>query len=272
MANDEAWPARLVEAGDVELLVRDTGTGEPCLVLLHGLGGHSMEWWPVARVLAESYRVVAFDQRGHGGSTRQPRDVSRAAYVADVQAVLDHLQPTSVVLVGQSMGAHTALLAASALPERVDAVVLVEGGVGGGGAGPTDDVMGWFASWPSPFADTASAAAYFGGGETGRAWAAGLRTGPAGLEPQFDLDVLRTAIAAVHDEERWSEWAAIRRPVLIVKGGRGYLSPDEAQRMLFENDASRLVEVAGAGHDVHLDAVEPLARLVDEFVGESVTY
>ncbi|MEU7020770.1 alpha/beta hydrolase [Streptomyces sp. NPDC046203] len=59
------------------------------------------------------HRVVVLDQRGHGASERRPRDVTREAYVADILAVIDRLGLHRPVLIGQSYGGHTALLAAA---------------------------------------------------------------------------------------------------------------------------------------------------------------
>ncbi|MEV5149699.1 alpha/beta fold hydrolase, partial [Streptomyces sp. NPDC052727] len=68
----------------VRLACRDWGGSGSPIVLLHGLAGHAGEWDVLAQRLSSRYRVVAVDQRGHGASERHPRDVSRAAYVADV--------------------------------------------------------------------------------------------------------------------------------------------------------------------------------------------
>lgn len=271
---DDVWPARRVATGDgVELHVRDTGpgSGSPTLVLLHGLGGYAEEWWPVARELLGSSRTVAFDQRGHGASTTRPDDLSREAYVADVGAVIDGLGLGRVVLVGQSMGAHTALMASAALPHLVDGAILVEGGVGGGGQDPTDAVMAWFESWPVPFVDATAAAEHLGGGPVGRAWAAGLGVTPEGLVPRFDPDVLRSAIEAVHATERWAEWRDITGSLLLVRAQNGYLAGEEARRMLEENARARLVEVADAGHDVHLDSAEAVAAAIRTFARNDVS-
>ncbi|WP_326769882.1 lysophospholipase (plasmid) [Streptomyces sp. NBC_01591] len=85
----------------------------------------------LAQRLSSGYRVVAVDQRGHGASERHPRDVSRAAYVADVIAVVDQLALPRPVLVGQSLGGHTAMLTAAAHTGLVRALVLVEAGPAG---------------------------------------------------------------------------------------------------------------------------------------------
>ncbi|MEU1268375.1 alpha/beta hydrolase [Streptomyces sp. NPDC005799] len=64
----------------------------------------------LTRDLSYRYRLIVVDQRGHGALERHPRDVSRAAYVADVTAVVDHLALRRPVLVGQSLDGHTAVL------------------------------------------------------------------------------------------------------------------------------------------------------------------
>ncbi|WP_371131940.1 alpha/beta fold hydrolase [Streptomyces sp. cf386] len=112
----EGWSEHEVVRDGVRLVCRDWGgPGQP-VVLLHGLAGHAGEWDAAARHLSPRYRVVAVDQRGHGASERHPRDVSRAAYVADVVAVVERLGLRRPVLVGQSLGGHTAMLTAPHIP------------------------------------------------------------------------------------------------------------------------------------------------------------
>jgi len=266
-SDDERWPSRIVEGNGVRLVVRDSQGASAPVVFLHGLGGFAGEWWPTASLLVRRHRVLAFDQRGHGGSTRRPSDLSRQSHVDDVIAVLDSLEVTEpVVLVGQSMGAHTALLVASQHPERVSRLALVEGGVGGGADSATDLVISWFRSWPTPFPDAATAADYFGGGLRGRIWASGLSPVETGLVPRFDINVLAEAIAPVHEAAAWLAWAAVRCPVLIVTGTNGYLTSQETTQMLATQGSASHEVVRGAGHDVHLDAPERLADLLEAFI------
>ncbi|MET0492949.1 MAG: alpha/beta fold hydrolase, partial [Actinoplanes sp.] len=103
------------------------GSG-PVVVLLHGLAGSAQEMI----VSLPGHRTIAPDQRGHGHSIRRPEDLSREAYVRDVLTVIDALaEGERVALVGQSMGAHTAMLVAAWHPERVSSLIMLEGGVGG---------------------------------------------------------------------------------------------------------------------------------------------
>ncbi len=263
MTRPRWWPSRRLELDAVTVDLVDTGDDLPPVLMLHGLGGHAGEWALVASLLRGRRRLVAFDQRGHGASTRRPCDVTREAHVRDVVDVMDELGLERVTLVGQSMGAHTAMLTAAAHPSRVSRLVLVEGGPSAAGSQATDDVIDWFRSWPTPFAREEDARAYFedqyGPGAAADAWTAGLEPTPDGLRPGFDLEVLRGAIQAVHGEARWAEWEAVACPTVLVTGEHGSLTDDEARRMRERNPHARWTKVPGAGHDVHLDAPEAVA-------------
>ena len=102
------------------------GAGVPVL-LLHGLASSRRFWDLVVRGLA-GLPVVALDQRGHGDSERPAGPYDGAAIARDALTVLDALGLSRVVVVGHSWGAGTALRLAATAPERVLAVVAVDGG------------------------------------------------------------------------------------------------------------------------------------------------
>ncbi|MFE4394115.1 MULTISPECIES: alpha/beta fold hydrolase [Streptomycetaceae] len=108
----------------------------PTVVLAHGWTCSTAFWAPVIRLLADRYRVVAYDQRGHGRSEIPP---SRARYstralAEDLSAVLARTVPAGerAVLAGHSMGGMT-IMAAGGRPEvaeRTAAAVLISTGPG----------------------------------------------------------------------------------------------------------------------------------------------
>ncbi|MEV5384073.1 alpha/beta hydrolase [Streptomyces sp. NPDC052721] len=105
---------------DGSLAYRDTGKGQP-LVLLHaGFFDHSM-WDDQIRAFARHYRVIAPDARGHGASSNATRPFRPAD---DLAALLRRLDAGPAVLVGVSMGGATAVDAALEHPELVRAVVV----------------------------------------------------------------------------------------------------------------------------------------------------
>ena len=72
-AESVQWSQITVRLPDVTLSCLDSRTQGPCVVLVHGLAGHAAEWDRTAEVLAARCRVIAFDQRGHGQSSRRPK-------------------------------------------------------------------------------------------------------------------------------------------------------------------------------------------------------
>jgi pimeloyl-ACP methyl ester carboxylesterase len=141
----------------VRLACCDFGGSGPPVLFLHGLAGHSSEWSHSAGALMPRHRVVALDQRGHGRSERLPTDLSRGAFVRGMAHVIDELDLSPVVLVGQSMGGNTAFIAAAEHPELVDRLVVVEAGPDGPMRELAQQIRVWLAEWRVPFPSDALA-------------------------------------------------------------------------------------------------------------------
>lgn len=104
------------------------------MVLVHGFASNRKEGWRrtgwYAALERRGTRCIALDQRGHGESEKlyDPQAYVRDALGGDVIALLDHLGLGRVDLFGYSMGARTAVAAATAAPDRIGHLIL--GGVG----------------------------------------------------------------------------------------------------------------------------------------------
>lgn len=246
----------------VELAVTDCGGDGPILLLLHGLAGSARELEPTADALANLCRVLIMDQRGHGRSTRRPKDVSRKAYVDDVVTVMERLAPGErCILVGQSMGAHTAFLVAAARPDLVERLVLLEGHVAGGEPGDAASLGRFFASWPVPFADEGEARSFLGSDPIVNAWIADLDVTHDGLRPRFDADVMQRTIEAVH-EPRWDEWESLRIPTLAVFAKNGMFSAAAKEELIRRRPTTDRVDLSSGSHDAHLDAFDEWVRVL----------
>ena len=205
---------------------------DPAVVSLHGLAGSSREFLPTAQALA-GRRVVLIDQRGHGSST--------------LLGVVD--------LVGQSMGAHTAMLAAALRPDLVRQLVLLECDADGGTTDEAKAVGDYFRSWEVPYETRKSAQAALGNSPLSRAWAADLEERQDGLYPRFDPDVMTRTLTAVMCP-RWDEWESITTPTLVVYAEHGMFTDKQKDQFIKRGrDVSR-VDLAGASHDAHLDAFD----------------
>lgn len=105
--------------------------GAPPLLLLHGLASAAAIWELLAPTLAGERRVVALDQRGHGLSDKPNDGYDFATIIADDIAAADALSlGPRFAVAGHSWGANVALELAARHPDRVDALLLVDGGFG----------------------------------------------------------------------------------------------------------------------------------------------
>lgn len=260
---DVSLPRTMIQRSNATIAVTDFGGEGQAVILLHGLAGSSRELAPTAQALKDSFRVLSIDQRGHGFSTRQPTDVSRQAFTDDLVAAIEQLVPgQKVVLVGQSMGAHTAFLTAAARPDLVDRLVMLEGHVAGSDRVEEAEGIGnYFASWPVPFAHVDHARAFLGESALAEAWVADLELVPDGLRPRFDADVMQQTIRAVH-ESRWAEWERLAVPTLAIFAENGMFTEEQRSELIQRRPDTARADIVGASHDAHLDAFDDWVRIL----------
>jgi len=119
------------------------GTGDRFVVASHGITANHLSWQRVAELVVErsgdTVSVVAVDHRGRAGSADTPGPYGLQAHADDLAAVLDHLGVQSTTLAGHSLGGFIIANAAERHADRVDRLVLVDGGVPFPSSGPPPD-------------------------------------------------------------------------------------------------------------------------------------
>ena len=98
------------------------------LVLLHGVASNSRIWITTAPLLAQSFHVLALDQRGHGESDKPDSGYDFASVVDDLVAFVDELGLERPVVAGHSWGGSVAVQYAATYPDLIAGLVLVDGG------------------------------------------------------------------------------------------------------------------------------------------------
>ncbi|GHF96386.1 carboxylesterase [Amycolatopsis bullii] len=107
--------------------VRASGAAGPPIVLLPGIMGTSLSWFPHVAELAARHRIFAVDTLGEPGRSRQTRPMPTGEHCAEWLAdVLDGLGPEKFLLAGVSRGAWLALTLAAHAPGRIAGVVAFE--------------------------------------------------------------------------------------------------------------------------------------------------
>ena len=124
-------PSQLVDlGGGLTVHLRDEGPRDaPAIMLLHGSNADLHTWEPWVQALKGQYRVIRFDQIGHGLTGPAPRrDYSPEAFDNTIDRVSAKLGLTRFALGGNSMGGANALHYALAHSDRLTALVLVDSG------------------------------------------------------------------------------------------------------------------------------------------------
>ena len=277
----------LREWGDAQADVADT------LIMMHGWMDMSASFQFVVNALGAGWRIVAPDWRGFGRTDRTPVDCYwYPDYLADLEYILDDaVGQEPAWLIGHSMGANVALMYAGARPERVRAVVNLEGF--GLRATRPEHAPSRYAQWIDQLKR----------GATLRDYASEEEVAARLMKNNPRLTAERAAFLAQH----WSEpdgagrfriagdpahrivnptlyridevlacWRNVECPVLWVQGaqtdvlqhvdddGAEALREVENRRAVLRNVQSAIVE--DAGHMLHHDQPEKVARLIEQWV------
>jgi pimeloyl-ACP methyl ester carboxylesterase len=106
------------------------GTGRP-LLMVHGLGGSALNWMAVGPEIAKSYHAIALDLAGFGQTPLFRRLAAVGANAELVHEFIEKVIGEPVVIMGNSMGGHIAVLEAAIHPSWVNAAVLVDPAIPG---------------------------------------------------------------------------------------------------------------------------------------------
>jgi len=257
------------------------------VLLLHGWGDTGATWQFVVDHSPRERTYFALDLRGFGRSERPQDGYWFPDYLADVDALIDEVSPHAPIdLVGHSMGGNIALLYAGVRPTRVRRVVSLEG-LGLTRTAP-EQAPARYAEWLDQVRRGVEFTVYDSFEQLisvlarrnprtppdrlefiARSWAREREDGR--VELLADPKHKRTNPVLYQRDQAEACWRAITAPVLIVKGQES----DILKRLAGEIDDARLreifravtsVDVPGAGHMLHHERPEEVARIIEEFL------
>jgi pimeloyl-ACP methyl ester carboxylesterase len=269
----------------------------PRLFLLHGWMDVAASFQFLVDAFSRDFHVIAPDLRGFGRSAWQPGGYWFADYVADLDALLAHFAPDEPVrLCGQSLGANVAMHYAGVRPTRVEALVALDGfGIPGEPAQRAPDKL---AAWLDSLRKPVSFAPYASFEEVAqrlmkndprlpadkaaflaRHWAA--RAGDGTVRLTSDPRHKRPFPHVYRLEETYAVWQRIQARTLWVVAAGSHLSawiddrdpsvkgvdPLGAVRARMEHvRGATLATIADAGHMLHHDQPEAVARAIEAFL------
>jgi len=235
----------------------------PALVLSNSLGATLAMWDPQAGALAERFRLVRYDTRGHGESPVPPGPYDIADVGADLVGLLDHLGIERAHVVGLSLGGMTGMWLGVHAPERLDRLVLL---CTSAKLGPPEN---WIERARTVRAQGTAAVAEAGFGR----WL----TERFRDEHPDTAEWLRAMIAAQPNEgyaeccgviERMDQLAvlpSIKAPTLVIAGAQDPATPPEhAERIVAGIPGARLEVLDPAAHLANVEQAEAVTRLILE--------
>jgi pimeloyl-ACP methyl ester carboxylesterase len=248
----------LTSVGRIHYL--ESGEGLP-LLLLHSNGCSGHEFMLSAAMLAQKYRVIAWDQPGHGDSDPLRGHFSIENYTAALIEFMDALNLQRVILAGSSVGGLITIAAGALHPACFSKLAVVEA--------PLNTREGWAANWPMveglfsvPTQTFEQAAARF-----------------RALTPEFharwNMDrnkaggwTMMDVMWAIRDFDCKGMLARVALPVLVLIGEKGPVMPtlSEYQRILPTASVSIM---ENCGHFPMIDAPAEFAEHLASFVSRS---
>jgi pimeloyl-ACP methyl ester carboxylesterase len=251
------------------LFYEDTGDGDDVIIFSHGFFMNHAMFDPQVEALRDTWRCVAWDERGHGQTETSPDPFTYWDSASDLFGLLDHLGVQRAVLAGMSQGGFLSMRAALTAPERVRALVLIDTQPGAEDpetlAGYDQLTEAWVApGGPPPEVVNMVASLILGPDYPDpERW-----MGPAAALPP---DTMRQIYDTLRNRDDISDrMGELTMPALVIHGIDDLsITIDVARAYVQDLPDAELVEVEGAAHAAnltHADAVNPplqafLARL-----------
>jgi pimeloyl-ACP methyl ester carboxylesterase len=271
-------------------LVWDTAAGAPWLHFAHATGMHAGLYARLLAPLADRFRIIASDARGHGhtGGDLVGNKVEWEVFATDLLALADAVDPAVPWLfAGHSMGGAVSLLAAAARPERVAGLVLVDPpfipfAIARAAAAKGETIPNPMADQAgkrrADFPDVATARAAWAGRGVFRSWrdadldaylADGLLPGPAGVTlactPAWEAATFRGVSHRIE-----AALAGLDRPFALIAGETGSTVPaDEFAIFAAHPRCVSAQRLPGTTHFVPLEAPDAVRAAIVAVAGAS---
>ncbi len=261
------------EINGTRLYYQDHGQGE-ALVLVPGMGADHISWLRQLPAFRRHYRVIIYDPRGLGRSSRPREPYAFKALADDVIGLMDHLGVEKAHVLGQSLGGVVAQEIAIDYPGRVLKLVLVSTLAGG-------DDEGLEPGLPETLSlAEAGAQAGVSGAETRKTMNALIDlsfnrwTYRKGLQLMCRLFVKQDMFAGQPDQERAlaghstiDRLQLIRARTLVITGTSDrIIRPQASERLAAGIPDARLVMVKGGSHGFNMEMTARFNREILDFL------
>lgn len=255
---------QFAQLGDVRIAYRDEGNPDgPALVLAHAMDLDLTLWDAVIPHLPTSLRIIRFDLRGHGQSSRPPAPYSMGALVRDAETLLDYLNIRDCVFAGLSIGGMVAQGLAVKRLDQVRALVLSN----------TVTKIGTKETWAKMMDDVRQ----FGLAprletDLEQSFTAAFRTSPAitRWRQKFagrEVETFLGSCAAIAGTDYYTTTASLRLPSLVIATSEDAITPADMVRELADLiPGAQFRLIRKSGHLPPIEQPKTFANTLTEFL------
>ena len=226
----------------------DGPVGAPWLVFSNSLMTDLSMWDGQVAAFGDRFRILRYDQRGHGGSAVPPGDCHFDQLVADLAALLDHFDVSAATVVGISMGGVTVLGLGARHSQRIARLVLCDCGPASAPAGA--------AAWDERIAVAQAGGMAALAGPTIARWfrPETVQANPPGVAAvhamitSTKLDGFIRATRALQNYDFKPDLAALTLPTQLIVGENDAAVPETMRGMAAKSPVATLAVVPNSGH------------------------
>jgi 3-oxoadipate enol-lactonase len=244
----------------------DGPDGAPWLIFSNSLATNLTMWDEQTRELKQAYRVLRYDQRGHGGSEATAGRYTFELLMADAIGLMDALGIKKAHFAGLSMGGATALGLAENHPDRFDRIIVCDS--------PCQSTPVSTQQWEERIAVAQKQGMDALVEPTVARWFSPevLSANPPhidkvrGMIRATPVNGFVGCAAALANHDYAVAVATVTRPVLFMAGEKDGVTPVAMRKLSAALPGSRYVELPGAGHISNMDQPRPFTEVVRDFL------
>lgn len=293
MANEIYAPRRVsrtrhLDVRGLAILLREWEGNEPPVLMLHGFLDASSTFQFLVDAMAQNRKVIAPDWRGHGGSGWAPQGYWLHDYLADLDTIVEAISPDQPIdIVGHSLGGNLVTIYAGIRPQRVRRLVSIDGFAMRDTS--AQEAPARIGKWLDSLKEMPKERVYANVAEMAdRLMAANRRlprdkalflaqslARPVNGHVAFAFDPKhRRPFPTLHRLDEWAAcWEKVEAPALWIAAGDRF---EKAPREGHGNFDWRLkhlrhghgIEMPDTGHNIHHDAPQALAGLIEDFLAQ----
>jgi pimeloyl-ACP methyl ester carboxylesterase len=241
------------------------------LLLIHGLGSSTRNWEYQVKYFSELYRVITYDLRGHGRSSKPPGPYNMRAFAEDAAGLLRGLGHPAAHVVGSSMGGMIAFELAVRFPGLLKSLVIANSYPEMRVETPREHLEKW---------QRLLVMELLGVRTLGKVLSRRLFTKPEQGElrrtfverwAENDKRAYRAALRAILDWDVEEQLGEICCPALVIASERDYWPLAGKQAYTTKMPAARLVVIKDARHAVAVEKPAEFNRVLGEFLAAQIS-